>query len=133
MEDVAVASSGAGQLVMTEALRAARGNDRAALALLQACYIELSIRLAIEEQTHERQLPAVAAFCQVGGQMLIDQGRAYLDAASKDSEGLLLGRLHNAQEQRDRFELFLRRRFETEALTRTPSEASVDDVPDDEI
>ena len=92
-----------------------------------------SIRLAIEEQTHERQLPAVAAFCQVGGQMLIDQGRAYLDAASKDSEGLLLGRLHNAQEQRDRFELFLRRRFETEALTRPPSETSVDELADDEI
>ena len=62
MEDVALAASGAGQLVLAEALRSANGDDRAALALLQAAYLELSIRLAIEEQSAERQLPAVAAF-----------------------------------------------------------------------
>jgi hypothetical protein len=112
------------QRILQEARRLARGDGRAVLALLQGCYLEEAIRVSIEEQGPERQLAAVQAFCATAGHRLLDAAAAYGRGQGSPEERrvLHLGRLHNAQDEGQRFADSLRNRLETEAITRTPPE-----------
>jgi hypothetical protein len=115
--------------LLQEARLLTGGDARATLALLQGCYVEEAIRVAIEEQPSGRQLAAVHAFCSVAGHRLIDAASSYgRGGASEERRLSVLGVLHDAQSEGARYAASLFRRFETTGLTRAPDDAGGHDA-----
>ena len=125
-------ASDALQRILQEARRLARGDARAVLAMLQGCYLEEAIRVSIEERGPEQQLAAVGAFCAAAGHRLIDAAASYGrgQGSPEERRRLHLGRLHNAQDEGQRFAASLQHRLETDALTRTPPDEPAEPAAD---
>lgn len=110
---------GAWHRVSQTALEATRGDERAALALLQGCYLEIASRLVVAEHASATWLEAIATFCQVASDRLGDEA-SYFVGATRAGETERLGKLQGTHEQATRFADQLRARFETFEHTRTP-------------
>lgn len=110
---------GAWHRVSQTALEVARGDERAALALLQGCYLEIASRLVVAEQASANWLEAIATFCQVASDRLGDEA-SYFVGATRAGEAERLGKLQGTHEQATRFADHLRARFETFEHTRSP-------------
>lgn len=130
--DVEHITPGATQRILQEARALAKGDARVVLALLQGCFFEEAIRIAIDEQPTGRQLAAVGAFAAVSGHRLLDAATACTNAqgASEEPRLAFLGALHNATQEGARFAQSLLSRFETTVLTSNPTD---DDGLDDAL
>lgn len=100
-------------------LEAAHGDERAALALLQGCYLEMASRLVVSEQMSEHWLDSISTFCQIASDRLADEASYFVGATGGD-EAQRLGKLQGAHEESTRFAMQLRARFETFDQTRSP-------------
>ncbi len=100
-------------------LETTHGDERAALALLQDCYLEMASRLVVTEQASTNWLDGISMFCQIAADRLGDEA-SYFVGATRGDEAQRLGKLQGTHEEATRFAASLRARFETFEHTRTP-------------
>jgi hypothetical protein len=109
----------AAERIIEDAMCAAKGDERGALALLQGKYIELAIR-TVQEFPSDDWLRAMAAFCQTAMNKLQASRDFYSGALRKSrNEDLYLGTLGDPQGEGRRFAEWLYHRFQSVKLTQT--------------
>jgi hypothetical protein len=109
---------GASQAISDLAETSAHGDQRTALAMLLGAYVEMASRLVVSEQTSDRWLLAMAAYCQAASEKLRDAGQFYARGhrTSDDEQGAYLGQLAGAQQAGESFAEHLQARFEALGL-----------------
>lgn len=109
---------GASQAICDLAESSARGDQRTALAMLLGAYVEMASRVVVSEQSSDRWLLAMAAYCQAASEKLRDAGQFYTRGhrTSDDEQGAYLGQLAGAQQAGESFAEHLQLRFEALGL-----------------
>jgi hypothetical protein len=123
---------GATQSICDVAESSARGDQRAALAMLLAAYFEMASRIVTSEQASSQWLLAMSAYCEAGAQRLGSAAKFYgrgSRASGEDEQRYYLGRLANAAHEGASFADVLKRQFESLGLVEYDDDNS--DGPDD--
>ncbi|MBA3542326.1 MAG: hypothetical protein H0T79_22110 [Deltaproteobacteria bacterium] len=124
-------SPGAVNQVSQDAVNAATGDHRTAMALLQAAYAQLASRVAIAEHGPGDRGPIVMGFAQVATDMLGHWAHEFarLDESTDPTHQARIG---DVQGEATRFARQLRNRYEAVDETQTPEDedANLDRDPD---
>lgn len=109
---------GASQAICDLAETSAHGDQRTALAMLLGAYVEMASRLVVSEQSSDRWLLAMAAYCQAASEKLRDAGQFYARGhrTSDDEQGAYFGQLAGAQQAGESFAEHLQQRFDALGL-----------------
>ncbi|CAN5761615.1 hypothetical protein BH11MYX2_BH11MYX2_26170 [soil metagenome] len=125
---------GASHQICEQAEASAHGDQRTALAMLLGAYVEMASRVVVSEQSSDRWLLAMSAYCQAAADKLRDAGQFYARGhrTSDDEQASYLGYLAGAQQAGESFAEMLQHRFDAAGLG-DASERLPDSVLDDSI
>ncbi|HEY4178351.1 MAG TPA: hypothetical protein VGM90_16000 [Kofleriaceae bacterium] len=125
---------GASQQICAQAEACAHGDQRTALAMLLGSYIEMASRVVVSDQSSDRWLLAMSAYCQAAADKLRDAGQFYARGhrTSDDEQASYIGYLAGAQQAGETFAELLQHRFDSMGLG-DATERMTDAYLDDEI
>lgn len=120
---------GASQQICAQAEAAAHGDQRTALAMLLGAYVEMASRLVVSEQSSDRWLLAMNAYCQAASEKLRDAAQFYARGhrTAEDEQDGYLGQLAGAQQAGESFAERLQQRFDALGLVDLPADPAADD------
>ena len=110
---------GSSQQICDTAEACAHGDQKTALAMLLGAYVEAASRLVVSEQSSDRWLLAMAAYCHAASDKLRDAAQFYARGhqTSDDEQAAYLGQLAGAQQAGESFAEHLSVRFASLGLT----------------